>query len=169
MIPFEVVTQTWQRISQLPPEQAPVLVEQMQNEQPVVLSFLVSLDELPFNYYERESIFYIGLVTWQIMKQSERVLQEVTVEKMRQAEDKNVDLLERLMDTDEVEFVTSVQRLISNHAEPEVLRYIVEAIIEESEEEPGFQAENTGLAFIHLKIVLDAFISCLGARADLVA
>jgi hypothetical protein len=169
MISFEVVTQTWQRISQIPPERAPVLVEQMQNEQPVVLNFLVSLDELPFNYCERESIFYIGLVTWQIMKQSERVLQEVTVEKIRQAEDKNLELLERLINGDVNEFVAAVQHLISNHAEPQVLRYIVEAIMEENEAEPGFRAENTGLAFIHLKIMLDALISCLGPQADLVA
>jgi hypothetical protein len=67
---------------QTPVQRAPELVEQMKDEQPVALSYLLALEELPFNEYERELIFYIGLVVWQIMRQSDQQLYKVTRKKM---------------------------------------------------------------------------------------
>ena len=169
MISSEIVTQTWQRMSQASVDQTPKLVEQMKDEQPVALSFLLHLDDLPFTQYEQELLFYIGLVVWQIMKQSERQLYKVTGKKLKKAEESNVEILEQLASSNESEFIESAQLLIRAHAEPEVLRYIVEAIMEEDEKEPGFQEANKGLAFIHLKILLDAFVSSLRPRPRLVA
>ena len=169
MISSEVVTQTWQRMCQAPVHQAPELVEQMKDEQPVALSYLLALEELPFNEYERELIFYIGMVVWQIMKQSDQQLYKVTRKKMEKAEDANIERLEQLVSGSEGELIESAQHLISTHPEPEVLRYVVEAIMEEDEEEPGFRDENKGLAFIHLKILLDAFVGSLADRPRLVA
>jgi hypothetical protein len=169
MISSEVVTQTWQRMSQTSVHRAPELVEQMNDEQPVVLGYLLYLEELPFNEYERELIFYIGMVVWQIMEQSDRQLYRVTRRKMRKAEESNIDRLEQLTSSSEGEMIEATQHLINTHPEPEVLRYVVEAIMEEDEEEPGFRDENKGLAFIHLKILLDAFVGSLADRPRLVA
>jgi hypothetical protein len=169
MISSEVVTQTWQRMCQVPAHQAPKLVDQMGAEQPVALSFLIHLEDLPFNPHEQELIFYIGMVVWQIMTQSERQLYKVTPTKLREAEKSNIELLEQLMSSSEEEFIEAAQLLIRAHPESEVLRYIVEAIMEEQPDEPGFRDAYTGLAFIHLKILLDAFVSSLGPRPRLVA
>jgi len=171
MISFEVVTQTWQEMSQTPTHQASELVEQMSQEQPVALSFLLHLEDLPFDQYERELIFYIGMVVWQIMKRSGRQLYKVTRKKMRRAEESNVELLEQLASSDEADFIETIQLLLADCPEPEVLRYIVEAIMEEQDDpdEPGFRDEYKGLAFLHLKILLDAFVSSLGPRPRTVA
>ena len=56
--------------------------------------------------------------------------------------------------------------MIATYPEPEVLRYIVEAIMEEEDydpDDPPIRDEYRGLAFAHLKTVLDAFISSLAA------
>ena len=103
------------------------------------------------------------------MKQSDQQLYKVTRKKMEKAEDANIDRLEQLASGTEGELIESAQHLISTHPEPEVLRYVVEAIMEEDEEEPGFRDENKGLAFIHLKILLDAFVGSLADRPRLVA
>ena len=170
MISSQVVTQTWQRMSQTPVDQAPELVDQMKAEQPVVLSYLLHEEDFPFNEYERELIFYIGMVVWQIMKQSEQQLYKVTRKKLRKAEELNVGFLEDLASSSEGDFIRSVQQLLRTYAEPEVLRYILEAIMEEDEpEEPGIRDEYKGLAFVHLKILLDAFISSLAPRLRVVA
>lgn len=167
MISAETVTQTWERMSQTPVSAAPQLVEEMKEEQPLILGYLLSLDDFPFNQHEGEIIFYIGMVVWQIMKQSSRHLHKVTRRKLRKAEEANYDFLELLASDTEADFVSATQTMLEKHPEPEVLRYIVEAIMEEEDYEPDdppIRDEYRGLAFVHLKIVLDAFVDSLARR-----
>jgi hypothetical protein len=166
-ISAEIVTQTWQRMALAPISATPYLVEEMTREQPLVLSFLLALDDFPFNAHEREIIFYVGMVVWRIMKQSKRPLHKVTRKKLRKAEEANYDFLELLMSDTEADFVSATQTMIEKCPEPEVLRYIVEAIMEEKEYEPDdppIRDEYRGLAFVHLKIVLDALVDSLARR-----
>ena len=164
MISAEIVTQTWQRMSQTPVSSTPQMVEEMKEEQPVLLAFLLALEDFPFNRHERELIFYVGMVVWQIMKQSERPLHKVTRKKLGDAEEANYDFLELLTSDTEADFVSATRTMLEQHPEPEVLRYIVEAIMEEEEyepEDPPIRDEYRGLAFVHLKIALDALASSL--------
>ena len=163
MISEEIVTKTWQRIATMTPLEAPLLIQQMQAEQPLVLSFLTQLDDMPFDQNERGIVMYVGTVVWQIMRQSERRLRKVTGNKLRKAEDANLAWIERMETAREADFVGSTQLLLATYPEPEVLRYIIEAIMEESDDPDDIpiRDEYTGLAFLHLKILLDAFIASL--------
>ena len=164
MIPAEIVTETWQRMAQTPVHEAPDLVNQMQQEQPAIMAHLLYLDEFPFDPHERELIFYIGMVVWQIMKQSKRRLRRVTLKKLSKAEKANYDTLELLASDSEADLFSATVAMIENHPEPEVVRYIVETIMDEEDYEPDdppIRDEYRGLAFIHLKIALDALISSL--------
>jgi len=164
MIPAEIVTETWQRMAQTPVHEAPDLVNQMQQEQPAIMAHLLYLDEFPFDPHERELIFYIGMVVWQIMKQSKRRLRRVTLKKLSKAEKANYETLELLASDSEADLFSATVAMIENHPEPEVVRYIVETIMDEEDYEPDdppIRDEYRGLAFIHLKIALDALISSL--------
>jgi hypothetical protein len=164
MIPGEIVTETWQRMAQTPIHEAPDLVNQMQQEQPAILAHLLYLDEFPFDPHERELIFYIGMVVWQIMKQSKRRLRRVTLKKLSKAEKVNYDTLELVASDSEADFFSATVAMVENHPEPEVMRYIVETIMDEEDydpDDPPIRDEYRGLAFIHLKIALDALISSL--------
>ena len=164
MIPGEIVTETWQRMAQTPIHEAPDLVNQMQQEQPAILAHLLYLDEFPFDPHERELIFYIGMVVWQIMKESKRRLRRVTLKKLSKAEKANYDTLELVASDSEADFFSATVAIVENHPEPEVMRYIVETIMDEEDydpDDPPIRDEYRGLAFIHLKIALDALISSL--------
>jgi hypothetical protein len=83
-----------------------------------------------------------------------------------EAEEANYDFLERLSASSEADFMSATQAMIAAYPEPEVLRYIVEAIMEEEDytpEDPPIREEYRGLAVVYLKTVLDAFISSLAA------
>ncbi len=167
MISAELVTQTWQRMSQVTASEAPDWVQTMESEQPVILRYLLYLDDSPFNAHECELIFYIGTVVWQIMRQSSRRLHKVTRKKLEQAEEANYDFLETLASDTDADFVSATRVMLENYPEPEVLRYILEAIMEEEEYEPDdppIRDEYRGLAFVHLKIALDAFVNSLARR-----
>ncbi len=164
MISAEIVTQTWQSMSQTPYGEAHTVVEQMQKEQPVALAYLLALEVLPFTSHEHQIVFYIGLVVWQVMKQSDRRLNKVTTRKMDRAEAANDEFLSYLASDTDADFVSATQSMLEKYPEPEVLGYILEAIMDEDDydsEDPPIRDEYRGLAFINLKTVLDAFIDSL--------
>jgi hypothetical protein len=165
MISAETVTQTWQRMAAFPPRQVPQFIEQMKNEQPVILAYLLAESERPpFNTHEGQLVFYLGLVVWQIMKQSPRPLRKVTHKKLRRVEQTNADLLDMLASDTDADFFSATQRMLETYPEPKVFEYIVQAIMDEDEydpDDPPIREEYRGLAFLHLKVVLDAFISRL--------
>jgi hypothetical protein len=91
-------------------------------------------------------------------------LRKVTEERLDQAEEANLAFLERFSNSPEADFESAIQEMLDTYPEPEVLRYIVEAINEEEDydpDDPPIRDEYRGLAFVYLKTVLDAFISSL--------
>lgn len=165
MISAEAVTQTWQRMSAMPEHQAPKMVDLMSKEQPVVLAYLLAMSEdESFDEYESHLVFYTGMVVWQIMKQSSKRLRKVTEAKLEEAEKANEQFLERLSSDTDADFFSATKQMLADYPEPEVLRYVIEALMEEEgydADEPPIREENLGLAFLNLKIVLDAFIDSI--------
>ena len=73
MISAETVTQVWQDMAQASADEAPHFINEMRVEQPVVLAYLLAVGDALFNQHERELIFYLGMVVWQMMKQSKNM------------------------------------------------------------------------------------------------
>ncbi len=159
MISADTVTRTWERIGTMPPEQVPRLIEQMRREQPIILAYLMAMTGQPeFSSEDRETVFYIGVVVWQIMKQSPRGLRRVSERKLDEVLDANDEQLEKLA-AGGTNLQRAVEAMVKSHAEPEALRYIVEALMEEEEPgEPPVSAASLGLAFLTLKNTLDALV-----------
>lgn len=158
MISEETVTQTWQRIAQISPQEVQRYLNQMSREQPAILAYLLTLDGDPFNQNEMGYILFIAMVVWQAMMQSPQGLRSVPIEAVEQADEANFAFLERFLSAGDEDFEAAVAKMLAEYPEPEVLGYIVEALMEEDEEEP-FRDEYRGLAFVCLKTVLDAFIA----------
>ncbi len=159
MISEEIVTQTWQRIAQISPQEVQRYMNQMSREQPAILAYLLTLDGDPFNQNEVGYMLFIAMVVWQVMKQSPQGLRSVPIEEVERADEANFAFLERFLSASEMDFEAAVAKMLEEYPEPEVLRYIVEALMEEEEDEEEFRDEYRGLAFVCLKTVLDAFIA----------
>ncbi len=56
--------------------------------------------------------------------------------------------------------MSATQAILEAYPEPEVLRYIVEALMEPDPEDVELSDEAVGIAFLHLKTVLDVLIRC---------
>ena len=162
MISGEIVTQTWQRVAQAQPSDMEGLVERLKDEQPVIMAYLLGARSLPFSRHESELVFYIGVVVWQIMEQSERPLRRVSRKKLKQFEEANEELFERLGPGTGTDSARLTQLLAFKYPEPEVLRYIVEAIVEEPlPDDAPIRDEYKGMAYVYLKTALDALIASL--------
>ncbi|MCA9247520.1 MAG: hypothetical protein KDA42_10405 [Planctomycetales bacterium] len=164
MISSELVTETWQRVASTEDDEAQMLIEQMTDEQPLLLAYLMAMGEQePFDDHEGQMLFYLGLVVWQIMRECPTGLAEVTPEILELSEQENEKLLERLAGEDEESWERAFASLLAEYPEPEVLRYIVHALVDEEDyeegDDPPMREECRSAAFLDLKTVLDALIA----------
>ncbi len=157
-ISTEIVEATWQKISNLSVREGRKLAELMGQEQPIVTAYLLAVDSDTFNEEERELLFYLGLVIWQMMKQGDSSPPRVTEAMIEQAEAANVQLVESLIGATDAEHETRLAALLTTYSQPHVLRYVVEALMES--DEPGeVRDEYRGIMMLDLKTVIDCLNS----------
>ncbi|MCX7839313.1 MAG: hypothetical protein N2559_07650 [Anaerolineae bacterium] len=155
-ISAQVVEQTWQRLAGLSAREGRELGEKFVTEQPIVTAYLMGVDHDLFNEDERELLFYLGAVVWQIMSQGDKPLPRVTEQMIEEAERANVAVIESLQDApDEVAYAT-IGRLVQEYPQPEVLRYVISALSESTQDE-GIRQDLLGVMMIDLKTVIDCF------------
>jgi hypothetical protein len=161
MIPIEIVADTWQRMSELGPDEGQALMDQLVEEQPTIGQYLLGMEDVSFDDDERDLVYYVSLVVWQIMKQGEPQLGRISLEDLQRAEDENFGFLAQIAQDTPADFVSAIQTMLERHPEPEVLRSIGQALAEENllRYEQYLHPQNRPLAFLHLKILLDTFIS----------
>lgn len=185
MISAETVTRVLERMSAPSDEQAQATVTQMGKEQPEVLAYLLATSEQEaFDQDEGQVFFYIGMVIWQIMKQHPYGDKRITETQLDRAEKANEDLLEKMASDSPGDFLSAAQSMIESYPEPELLRYVTQALMEDEDgppapltpltgwtgqagragnaDNPPIRDENLGLAFLNLKIVMDAFLGAEG-------
>ena len=157
-ISAEIVEQTWKEMSRLSPLQLPKLINKLSKEQPVIVAYFLAVGDEFLNEDEQELLLYLGLVVWRVMCKGENPIPEVTENMVEEAEDKNIKMLEYLEGETESGFIETVETIIQNYNQPEVLQFVVEALIEEDEEDDAnIREESIGMMMIYLKTVIDCF------------
>ncbi len=156
-ISSEVVDKTWERVASTSPRNAPKLVKRMTKEQPVILAYLLAVDNDVFNRDERELLLYLGVVVWQIMSQGSKALSMITEEILDDAYARNIKIAEYFQGESDDVFIETTRNIIGNYRQAEVLRYVVEAIMEEPEKGCHIRDDNMGFMLLDLKTVIDCF------------
>ena len=162
MISVETVEDVLQKMSNMSDAQAEELTTQMSEEQPMVFAYLLAMSENEaFNQNETETFLYIGMVAWQIARAGVKDLKKVTEKELDGIEKANEDLLEKMASDSAGDFVSAAESMVENYPEPELLRYVTTALMEDEDgntDNPPFREDGLGVAFLHLKIVMDAFV-----------
>lgn len=152
-----IVEKTWKKLSSMSPLKAPRLINDMSKQQPLILAYLMAAGEDMLNQDEKELLLYLGVVVWQIMSQGSAPLPKVTEETLDAIENSNVKMLEYLEGESEIDFIETVENIFTNYNQTEVLKYVVEALMEEEDEESFIRDEVKGIMLIYLKTVIDCF------------
>ncbi len=155
-----LVAEVWQDMAVMSASQIPGLIDQMQDEQPALLAFLLALegDELPQE--EFEVILYLGIAVWQMMKRGHPRLMHVSIKKLEQENEENIQTLKFMEQDTTSDFLSATCEILDSYPEPAVLGYIVEALMETNPEDVELSTATIGIAFLHLKTMLDALIRC---------
>ena len=113
-----------------------------------------------FNQDERQVLLYLGVVVWQIMSQRGRHLPKVTEKMLVKAEAENLKMAEYLQgEKNEDGFEKATRKIIRSYSQPDILRYVIGAITEDTEESSPIRDKNKGMMLLNLKTVID----CLDA------
>lgn len=156
-ISAEIVEKIWQETAAMSPLEAPKLINKFSKQQPLIVAYLMAAGHDIFNQDEQELLLYMGINVWKMMSQGEKSLPEVTEKILHQVEKNNYKMLDYLDGESEVEFSETVEEIISNYNQPEILRYIVDSLFEEDEEGVEIRDEMQGMIAIYLKTVIDCF------------
>ena len=162
MISSKTIDRTLEKISAMNEAQTRTFANQMKKEQPYVLVYLLAIGQREeFDDDEVEIFFHIGSVIWQVMRQNQNGTRKVTEQALMKAEKANETILEKMESDSEGDFFSAAEKMAFDYPEPDVFRYIIEALMEDEDgdpDNPPFREETLGIAFLHLKIVLDVFI-----------
>lgn len=154
-ISAEIVERTWKEMATMSPLNYPKLINKFSKEQPFMLAYLMAVDDEQFNQDERELLLYLGVVVWKIMSRGNKPLPQVDEEMIDSAEEKNINMLEYLEGETETGFYETTASVLEGYNQPQVLRYVVEALMEEDEEGVDIREDNIGMMMIYLKTVID--------------
>lgn len=152
----DIVEKTWKKTGEMSPQATQKMIDIMSTEQPLIFAYLMAVGNDILNQDERELLLYLGIVVWQIMAQKDTPLPEITEEILDDVEESNMKMLKYLEDESD-SFIDTMEKMINDYSQPEVLKYVVEALMEEPEEGCLIRDENKGIMAIYLKTVIDCF------------
>ena len=159
LISSDIVEKTWKKTGGMTPQEIQEMIDFMSKEQPIILAYLMAVGNDVFNQDERELLLYLGVVVWQIMSQAQAdtALPISTEDTLDRVEKSNMNMLESLEGESDAGFIAATEKIINNYSQPEVLKYVVEALTEEPEADCLIRDENKGIMTIYLKTVIDCF------------
>ncbi len=157
-----------QEVANTPQDDVGYLTDEMLEEQPAILEYLYRLERLPFSYEqevqfseaEREYILYIGIVLWRALQQSPRPKHAVTWAELDALVDDFEAFAHDLVRQGNDEIPGAALLMIENHPEPELLRFIVDAIRPRADDPkfPPIRQEYRSAAMTVFQIVLTAMV-----------
>ncbi len=156
-ISSDIVEKTWEKMGGMSPQEAQKMINLMSKEQPLILAYLMAVDDDILNQDERQLLLYLGVVVWQIMLQGDIPLLKVTEQILDNAEESNMKLLEYLEGESNTGFIDTMEKIVDNYSQSKVLKYVIEALMEEPEEGCLIREENKGIMMLDLKTVIDCF------------
>lgn len=152
-----MVERTWEEMNYLTIDESMTLVNKMAKEHPAVVAYLMTAGDNLLSEDERDLLIYLGMVVWQIVKKLSGDIPQITTDHLERAETQNIQMLEYLEGESEEDFMSTIQVLIESYNQPEILRYVVEAIIEDDEDSFAIGDEAKGVMLLCIKTVIDAF------------
>ncbi len=153
-IPEEFVEKTWQEAALLAPDRARKEMTRMSKDQPHLLAFLLeSTDDLSPDAHELA--VYLSFVVYQMFQGFNKKIRKISPDELMAAYKDTIDFFENLEGVHEkfIDRIVSIQ--VST--QPRVMKYVVEALMEEPEEGDSavLTEEDKGSLFLILKTVVE--------------
>jgi hypothetical protein len=157
IISAETVEQIYIKMWNMSEQDAFRLSYTLEKEQPVLVAYLATVDKEIFNQAEREVLFYLGTVVWQIMSDGKSPLPAVSEDCLLRHEESNNFIARTLETAQTVNFAEVVKNILKVCHQTEVLRYIIATLMDEDSSDNDIRDENLGFMILDLKTVIECF------------
>jgi hypothetical protein len=153
-IPEEIVEKTWQEFTGFSPDRAKKEMMKVGNSQPDLLAFIMESSQETAQEV-RELAIYMFVVVCRMFQKAYGKIKKISSEEIIECYEHNEGLMERLEGAHEkfLDRIASVQ----TSRQPYVVKYVVDALMEEDEGEEAvaLTEEQKGFLFLLLKTVID--------------
>ena len=153
-IPEEIVEKTWQEVAGFNPDKAKKEMMKIGNSQPELLAFVTESSK-ETGQEVRELAIYMFLVVYWMFQEAHGKIKKISSKEIIECYEHNEGLMERLEGANEkfLDRIASVQTA----RQPYVVKYVVDALMEEDEGEEtvALTDEQKGFLFLLLKAVID--------------
>ncbi|MBN1761249.1 MAG: hypothetical protein JW863_23190 [Chitinispirillaceae bacterium] len=153
----EEIDPLWQSKENMEPEDAPGLVERLERRQPNILSYLLATGSDILEQEERAMVFFMGVLLWHVIDSLQIEVPELTLEMLVETEAKNFEMLEYLAGEPDSEFMDTVEKIMANYNQSDLLQYIIGKILQEPQKDVEITENHVGVIAIYLKTVIDCF------------
>lgn len=153
-IPEEIVEKTWQEVAGFSPIRANKEIIRIGNNQPELLAFVTESTE-EMGQEVKELGIYMFFVVYRMFQKAQGKIERIPSEEIIKCHEHNESVLGRLEGAHEkfLDRAASIQ----TSKQPHVMKYVVDALVEEEEGEDAVQLtdEDKGSLFVILKTVID--------------
>ena len=154
---FDDIDPLWEEMAAIEPDQVPELMHHIGEVQPHVVSYLLGINDDILSDPEREMVFYLGVIIWRILDRIGFRYDEISLDTLLEKEETNFKMLEYLAGEPDAEFTGTVGRIMDNYNQSELLRYIIDRIIQEPLNDAEMVDDHVGIMVIYLKTFIDCF------------
>ena len=148
----DVIDASTEELHNLSDEELRNMVYQMSEEQPDLLSYLLTVGQEELSNEEQEVLLFLGVNIWNAFKKVKE-LPFIADKVINEKNSQNETLIETLESGAQEGFTQTATHLIEDHSQAPLLEYVIHAIIEEDmeEEDPLIAEENKDLVVLTLK------------------
>ena len=153
-IPEIIVEKTWQEVAGFNPLKANKEMMKIGSNQPDLLAFIMELTGKS-DQEVKELAIYMFFVVYRMFQKAKGKIKRISAKEISECYEYNASLMEKLEEAHEKFFDRAVSVQISR--QPYVVKYVVDALMEEEEEEGDLtlNEEQKGLLYLLLKTVID--------------
>jgi len=153
IVPNEIVEATWREVGAYDSRRARRDMERVAERQPALLAFVMASTADSREEVKELAVYLYFVIQKMFDTVTDHGLQPVTVDEVERIADQREAALERLAPADE-RFLERAAR-IESEAQPHVLRYLTEAILEPDDPDLELSEDEQGLLFLVLSTVVE--------------
>ncbi|KMQ51245.1 hypothetical protein CHISP_1951 [Chitinispirillum alkaliphilum] len=153
----EMVVRSWEWMDSMEIDEIHSMVDQLGDEQPDILSYLVDAGKDILNQQEREKLIFMGVATWKIIRDVVTKPPFINLDLLSEKEELNFRMLEYLAGEPDNQFRDTVEMIMGKYPQTALLTFITELIIDENEDLISLKKDNSGIIAIYIKTIIDCF------------